>query len=299
MILVTGATGFVGGHLVRRLLVDGCKVRALVRGGAPPRDLPVHEIEFAAGDVTDRDSLCSAMKGVETVVHLVGVIAEHGHASFEAVHVNGTRNVVEAASKTGVHRLVHMSALGTRPQATCRYHQTKWQAEQLVRSGGDAGNSTYRWTILRPSVIFGEGDGFTAAVRSLLGMGPFIPIAGDGSTRLQPIFIDDLVASIAWCLARDEALGQTYELGGPEHLTFERVVDILAHHLGVQKRKLRVPIALMFLMSCAQEVLARSPRVTVDQLKMMSEDNICELTVLSDTFGIEPTRLEDVLKTYL
>ncbi len=279
MILVTGATGFVGGHLVRRLLVDGCKVRALVHTGTPPRDLPVHGIEFATGDITNRDSLCSAMEGVETVVHLAGIIAERGHASFEAIHVNGTRNVVEAAAKTDVERLVHMSALGTRPQATCRYHQTKWQAEQLVRGGGEAENSPYQWTILRPSVIFGEGDGFTAAVR--------------------PIFIDDLVASIAWCLAHDEALGETYELGGPEHLTFDRVVDIVARHLGVQKRKLHVPMALMFLLSCAHEVLARSPKVTVDQLRMMSEDNICELTVLTDTFGIEPTRLADVLKRYV
>ncbi|MGD8238377.1 MAG: complex I NDUFA9 subunit family protein [Armatimonadota bacterium] len=299
MILVTGATGFVGRHLVKRLRRDGHRVRCLVREGAERSVLHDSDVERAVGDVTDAGSLVEPMEGVEAVIHLVGIIVERGAVTFEAIHVDGTRSVVTAAEAAGVGRLLYVSALGTRPQAVSRYHQTKWHAEQLVRGGGEGGDRSPKWTIVRPSIIVGEGDGFTDSLRGLLHKGPVIPIAGSGRSRLQPIFIDDLTACIAWCLAHDEAIGQTYEVGGPEQLTFERIVDLVAQHLGVQKRKLHVPMALMFLVACAQEVLAREPEVTVDQLKMMSEDNICEARVLRDTFGIEGTRFEDGLKTFL
>ncbi|MFQ5810605.1 MAG: complex I NDUFA9 subunit family protein [Armatimonadota bacterium] len=299
MVLVTGATGFVGRRLVKRLRRDGHRVRCLVREDAEPSVLPGQQAELAVGDVMDRSSLVEPMEGVEAVIHLVGIIVERGAATFEAIHVDGTRNVVTAAQRAGVERLLYVSALGARPQAASRYHQTKWQAEELVRRAGEGGDRSPKWTIVRPSIIFGEGDGLTNSLRGLLHKGPVIPIAGSGRTRLQPIFIDDLTACIAWCLTHDEAIGQTYEVGGPERLTFERVVDLVAQHLGVQKRKLHVPLPLMFLIACAQEVLAREPEVTVDQLKMMSEDNICEATVLKDSFGIEPTRFEDGLKTFL
>jgi len=299
MILVTGATGFVGRHLVTRLCSDGHEVRCLVRPGSDRSVLPADAVEFVAGDVTDRSSLSRAAAGAEAIVHLVAIIVERGDATFESIHVNGTRNVVAAAQQAGVGRLLYVSNLGTRPQAISRFHRTKWQAEKLIRGGAEAADRAYGWTIVRPSIIFGEGDGFTRSVISLLRKGPLIPLPGSGRTRLQPMFIDDLTACIAWCLAHDEAVGQTYEVGGPEHLTFERIVDIVAGRLGIGKPKLHVPMPLMFLLAYAQEVLAREPEVTVDQLKMMSEDNVCEPGVLKDTFGIEPTRFEDGLSGFL
>ena len=299
MVLVTGATGFVGRHLVRRLCSDGQPVRCLVRPDSDCSVLPVGDVEIAQGAVTDRGSLVDAMNGIEAVVHLVGIIVERGPATFEAVHVSGTGNVVAAAVQAGVRRFVYVSALGTGPRAAARYHRTKWQAEELVRGGAEAAHLPYEWSIIRPSIIFGEGDGFTRSIRALLHKGPFIPIAGSGRTRLQPIFIDDLTACIAWCLTHEEAVGQTYEVGGPDLLTFERLVDLVAQQLAVRKRKLHVPMPLMFLIACAQEVLAREPEVTVDQLRMMEEDNVCEPTVLMDTFGIQPTRFEDGLKAFL
>lgn len=299
MVLVLGATGFVGRHLVKRLLDDGYDVRCLVRPKSDLSVLPTHRVELATGDITELRSLAAAMEGVEAAVHLVAIIVEQGRSTFEAIHVNGTRNVVRAAAAAGVQRLLYVSALGTRPHAVSRYHQTKWQAEMLIRGRGDPSGRPYGWTILRPSIIFGEGDGFTRSVLSLLGKGPFIPIPASGRARLQPIFIDDLTACISWCLGHDEAVGQTYEVGGPERLSFERVVDMVAQRMAVRQRKLHVPLPLMFLVAYAQEILSRRPEVTVDQLKMMLEDNICEPTVLKDSFGIEPTRFEDGIKAFL
>ncbi|NBR68854.1 MAG: NAD-dependent epimerase/dehydratase family protein [Verrucomicrobia bacterium] len=162
MIVVTGGTGFVGREICRRLAAEGLAVRALARhpSGQPlPRG-----VEFFTGDVTRPESLRLAFRGAKAVIHTVGIIREHGSQTFERIHTQGTAHVVAAAQTAGVPRYLHLSALGTRPGAVSRYHQTKWAAEEIVRSSGLA------HTLFRPSLIYGKGDAFTEAMRS-----PFNP----------------------------------------------------------------------------------------------------------------------------
>jgi NADH dehydrogenase len=292
-VLVTGATGFVGHHLVPALVDEGHIVRCLVRQSSDTSVLPEDAVDFAIGDVTKPTGLAVACEGCDGIVHLVGIIAETGSATFERIHVTGTRNIIDAGREAGVKRVLYVSGLGAGPKAQARYHKTKWQAEEIVRKSGMA------WTILRPSIIVGEGDGFTASILGLFRKGPFVPIAGDGRMQLQPIYIDDLCRCLAWCLAHPESAGQAYEIGGPEHLTFEKMVDEVARLKGVRKRKVHVPMAAVRAFAGLQERFSSRPDITRDQLKMMAKDNVCDPDVLRKVFGFPGTPYRQALGTFL
>jgi uncharacterized protein YbjT (DUF2867 family) len=285
MLLVTGGTGFVGRHIVARLVRAGEPVRVLARSAAE-----VPGAEMVPGDVTDPDSALAAARGCRAVIHLVGIIRETRGVTFHAAHVEATRTVVEACQRAGITRLLHMSALGSRPDARSRYHQTKWEAEELVRA------SRLAATIFRPSVMFGAGNSFLSEVRGLLHRGPFIPIIGSGKALLQPIWIEDTVSCFVGALARPETAGQAYELGGPERMTLEELVDILAEAEGIRKPKLHLPVALM--RAAARIGTALGPRfpLTPDQLIMLLEDNVCDIQPMREAFGIEPAPLRGHLR---
>jgi uncharacterized protein YbjT (DUF2867 family) len=285
MIFITGGTGFVGRHIVARLARSGEAVRVLARSAA---ELP--GAEMVAGDVTDLASVSAAARGCQAAIHLVGVIRETGGATFRSAHVEGTRTVVEACQRAGVARLLHMSALGSRPDARSRYHQTKWEAEELVRASGLAA------TIFRPSVMFGAGNSFLPEVRGLLHRGPFIPIIGSGTALLQPIWIEDTVSCFVGALSRPETTGRAYDLGGPEQMTFEELVDVLADADGISKPKLHLPVTVMRAAARIGSGVSRRFPLTPDQLIMLLEDNICDTRPMRETFGIDPAPLRDHLR---
>jgi len=153
-VLLTGATGFVGRNMLKRLLAEGHTVRALLRGPQAARTLAQDRVELVAGDVVEGTGLDQGMQGCDAVIHLVGIIVEKAKNTFESVHHVGTRNVVEAAKRSGIRRFIQMSALGARADGAAAYQITKWKGEEEVRRSG------IPYCILRPSLIFGEGDGF-------------------------------------------------------------------------------------------------------------------------------------------
>src|SRR5512132_3577783 len=214
-VFVTGATGFVGRAVIQALRAEGCSVRCLVRRGSE-RDLRgLGAIERVEGDVLARQTLEDGMAGCDAVVHLVGIIREQPTigATFERVHVQGTVNVLEAAVATGVRRYLHMSALGTRPEARSRYHRTKWAAEEAVRG------SALPWTIFRPSIIYGRGDAFVSMLAAVIKRYTAIPVIGDGRQRLQPIPVEQVATAFARAVAASETVKQIYEVGGPDVVT--------------------------------------------------------------------------------
>ncbi len=284
MILITGGTGFFGSHLVPRLVTAGEQVRVLARQAAP-----MSGVEVVAGDVRDLSAVVRAARGCRAVIHLVGIIREQKGADYQSLHVGGTRNIIRSCAEAGVHRLLHMSALGARPRARSRYHKTKWQAEELVRSSGLAA------TIFRPSIMFGAGNGFFPQLRQILRYGPVIPIIGRGVTALQPIWVEDVASCFLSALDNPATEGHTYQLAGPEVYGFEQLVDLLAEAEGVNKPKLHLPALLMRpAVSLLSHLLPNFP-ITGDQLTMLLEDNICDITEMQEVFGIEPARLADHL----
>ena len=232
-VLVTGGTGFVGRAVVGRLRALGFEVRLLSRSGRAGMALAARAgCEVIPGDIGDRAALERACQGVDAVVHLVGIIAEKGRQTFERVHVSGTEHVVRAAEHAGVKRYIHMSALGCRAEAPSRYHRTKWEAEEIVR------RSSLAWTIFRPSVIFGPGDGFVSRLAAFL-RPPFswlqlhsFPLIGGGESLLQPVAVEDVAQAFAAAIAHAGAVGQTYDLAGPERLSLRAILEELARAGG-------------------------------------------------------------------
>lgn len=293
MILVTGGTGFVGGHLIRRLRQNGLPVRAVVRNPDKEAALRALGAETVPGDVRDRSSLEAAARGCETVIHLVGIIQEAPGQTFEGMHVGGTRNMLEAARKNGIRRFIHMSALGTRPEARSSYHKTKWAAEELVRAAGMA------WAILRPSLIYGPGDKFTLQMSGMLKLSPVVPVIGSGTSKVQPIYIDDVVTCLAR-LASDETLrGRVYEIGGPEQLTYTELLEAIARALGLRRPTVHLPLAFMKPVARVLETVLPNPPVTTDQILMLQEDNLCSLKDLREVFGVDPLPLRNGLSRFL
>ena len=294
MILLTGATGFVGGELAGELINGGHRIRCLVRSPGRAGGLRGPGCEVVRGDITDPASVLDAMDGdIEAAVHLVGILTETKDATFEKIHREGTRNVVEACLKKGVRRYLHVSALGTRKDARSRYHRTKWEAEEIIRASG------LEYTIFRPSVIFGKEDKFTNLFARAIKVSPVVFIPGDGGNLMQPVFVKDLVKAMRMSITMDETKNRVFEIGGPDRYTFDRIIDLIAKVLGRKRLKVHVPMLFMRLGAAVAETVLPVPPITRDQLLMLEEDNVTEEETLSEVFNIKPTGFEQGMRTYL
>lgn len=294
-VFVTGATGFVGRAVIQALRADGHIVRCLVRRGSE-RDLHgLEAIERVEGDVRMGRGLEEGIAGCDAVVHLVGIIREHAAlaSTFEGVHVSGTKNVLDAAAAAGVRRFLHMSALGARPEARSRYHQTKWAAEEAVRA------SALPWTIFQPSVIYGRGDGFVSLLAGMVRRLPVVPVIGDGRQRVQPVPVQQVAEAFARALELPATVKQTFHLGGPDAVTMIRLLDMIGEALGKRRvLKVYIPLGMMRPMARALHSLPSFP-VTPDQLLMLEEENTCDPGPFSSTFGLTPIPLAAGLERML
>jgi NADH dehydrogenase len=242
-----------------------------------------------------RTGLEADIAGCDSVIHLVGIIREQPAAgvTFDRVHVQGTRNVLDAAAGAGVRRYVHMSALGSRPHARARYHQSKWAAEEAVRGSGLA------WTIFRPSIIYGPGDGFVTMLARMVRRTPVVPVIGSGRQRLQPIPVEQVAEGFARALSLPATEKQTYDVGGPDAVTLVELLDLIGAALGYRRvRKAHVPLGLMRPAARLLHRLRAFP-VTPDQLLMLEEDNTCDPRPFLATFGLQPVPLATGLRRVL
>lgn len=287
-VLVTGGTGFVGREVLRQLCAAGHEPRVLARSVARARqrlaDIPGVQ-ELHEGDVNGADSLDGAVTGCDAVIHLVGIISEARAITFERLHVEATRNVLAAAQASGVRRYVHMSALGTRPDAVSRYHQTKWAAEERVRSSG------LDWTIFRPSLIYGPEDQFVNVFASLSKWSPVLPLMGRPDALLQPVSVENVARCFVGALTRPESVGKTCDVCGVERLTLEQILDAILAATGRRRLKVRVPLALARAQAAAMEfvwgtLLGKPPPLNRDQLQMLQEDNVADAAATTQAFSL-------------
>ena len=288
-VLVTGGTGFVGPAIVRALADAGHAVRVLER--KPGRSTGLPSQEAVQGDVTDPASLRPATEGQDVVVHLVALLAGPPE-EFQRVMEQGTRDLVAAATEAGVRRFVLMSALGVDEQTKelVPYYHAKWEMEQTVRDSG------MEYVIFRPSFIFGPGGGALQQFARIAKLAPVTPIVGPGTQRIQPIWIDDLAAYFAAGVDKPEAAGRTFELGGPDTVTWNELWSLLKSTLGKRRPSMHVPFGLMRIQAAVLEKLPRPP-VTRDQLKMLAAgDNVVSNTDAVDTFGIPLVPLAEQLR---
>jgi uncharacterized protein YbjT (DUF2867 family) len=301
MIFIAGGTGFVGRHLLESLKGRDIPVRCLVRDEKKGEWVRSLGFEAVKGDITDADSIQDVLDGAETVVHLVGVLKEEGNSTFDAVHVEGTQNLINESIASGVRKFFYQSALGADSGSPYKYLKTKARAEEFVTS------SNISYTIFRPSLIVGRGDGFTERTKQLISAGPVVPVPGKGLAKFQPLYIKDWTKCFSAALEKEDAENRVYELGGPEQLTYIEILDQIMKVLNVSKTIVHLPMGITKLtlpfMGIARSfasVLGREiPDVTEELLSLLDEDNICDMDSIQKNFGFTPMRLSDALKEFL
>ncbi len=292
-IFIAGATGFVGGHLVEHLLSKGHALKCLVRSETKEKSLAEKGVGVFRGDITDPATIEGVLGPDDFVVHLVGIIEEKRGVTFRSIHVEGTTNLVAEAKRAGVRHFFYQSALGADRSSWSGYLRTKAEAEDIViKSGLD-------YTIFRPSLIIGPWDGFTRRLLEMLKLSPLIPIPGEGMAKFQPIYIQDWLRCIDKVIVEPQAYRSSFDIGGPEQLSYRDIVATLAEAAGMKKPVFNIPMGLMKLSTVFLEALFSSPPVTSDQLRLLESDNICDPDAVERHFGFRPMPLREALKEFV
>jgi uncharacterized protein YbjT (DUF2867 family) len=290
-VLITGADGFVGSHLVPELLGAGHRVVGLVRTPAAAQ-LVLGRLERGTrpgletriGDVTEPATLTATLAGVDAVAHLAAIPRDRGDgAELLRVNTEGTRNLVEAMTTAGVRRLVHLGALGVADDPALHYARSKARAEALVAG------SSLDWTIVKPSLLFGERDGFFNIVADLVRLSPgIVPVPGDGRSRFQPLSVEDLAQAIRRTLEDPAYVARSVELGGPRYWTYREITAEVCTAMNRRRAILPMPIALIRLVAGASERLHIPFPVATDQLRQLKLDNVGPLDGFASAFGFAP-----------
>lgn len=301
-VFVTGASGFVGSAVLEELASRGFAVNALVRPGSK-LDAPGDSAHIVRGNLFDDRPLDEGIRGCDAVIHLVGIIMEKRSkdVTFERIHFEGTKRVVDAAVRNGVKRYVHMSALGTRPDAVSEYHKTKYRAEEFVRASG------LDWTIFRPSMIHGpkgelmrmEAAWARAAAPPFLfmpyfGAGPF---GFGGAGLLQPVYVNDVARAFVDALEKRATVGEIFPIAGPDRMTWPRLHRAVAQAV-VGRNRWVMPIPVWKAKLLTRIVPGSLLPFNRDQVVMSREDNTTDLSKFEDAFGWRPQPFEPTLRAY-
>lgn len=292
VILVTGGPGFIGQRLIRRLVDEGHSIRTLIRPSTLTPRLPQGvSVQAAISSLADVRGLRAALVGVDTVFHLAGVDWMDRRDNFRVAETEGTRNLLEAAQDAGVKRLVFLSHLDADRAAAFPALKAKGIAEEFIRQ------SPLAYTILRSSLVFGPGDQFTTGLAKLLAFSPRVfPLPQAGNSLLQPLWVEDLVSCLAWCLEDGETVRQTIEIGGPEHLSLRHIVEIVLQKTGLERQLISArPSYLRMLISLLRTVNPRLPASSY-WLDYLAADRICELDNLPRIFHLMPARFSQKIE---
>lgn len=291
MILVTGGTGFIGPAVVHALRAEDRDVRVLVRKPQSAPMLRSWGCEFVQGDVTDAESLRRAAAGCDVIVHLVSIIVGKP-ADFERVMAQGTRDLLDAAREAGVGRFVLMSALGVREETkdVTPYFRAKWEMERATRESG------LEHVIFRPSFVFGPDGGSLKIFVRQVRWSPVTAVIGDGERRLQPVSVEDVAASFARSTDLPAAANRTFELGGPDVVTWNDLYERIAKAMGKRRARVHLPVPLVRAGAAVAEHLPRPP-ITRDQVAMIEVgDNICDNRPAVETFGLDLDSLDEMIR---
>ncbi len=297
VVTVFGGSGFIGRVLVQRLAETGACVRVAVRDPEQALCLKplgeVGQIVPVQANVRNDASVRAAVAGADAVVNLVGILYQSGAQTFEAVHVHAAERIAKAAAAEGASRLVQMSALGVAKDSPSIYARTKAAGEEAVRAAFPTA------AIVRPSVVFGPGDGFFNLFASMARFTPVLPLVGGGGTRFQPVYAGDVADAMATILADPARGGTVYELGGPHVYTFKELMQLVLRETGMRRLLVPVPFEAASFQAFFLEMLP-SPPLTRDQVMLLKSDNVVsgQHPGLAD-LGIAPTAAEVILPFYM
>ncbi|HTS53653.1 MAG TPA: complex I NDUFA9 subunit family protein [Burkholderiales bacterium] len=294
---VFGGTGFLGRRLVRRLAAEGATVRVAVRhpehAGAAFGAAALDRVNVLRADVRDRASVAAAVAGADAVVNAVSAYVEKGGVTFEAVHEQGAKTLAQEAAAAAVARFVLVSGIGADPESRSRYIRARGRGELVLQPVFPA------VTIVRPGAMFGPGDALFGTLGRLARLLPALPLMGDGRTRLQPVYVEDVAEAICRVLADPGTAGRTYELAGPGVYTLRELIEITLRLIGTRRLLVPVPFAIAAAQARLFELLP-SPPLTTGQVDLLKADNVASGNLPGfRELGIRPKAVEEVVPTYI
>ena len=297
MILITGATGYIGHYLVARLVALGERPRCLVREmDRAKRILPADKVELVQGATTSPASLDAAVQGVDTIVHAAFLTADRKQSTgneYEKTNVQGTAYLIQAAKKAGVKRVIEIGGLGTRPDKPGSYMQGRYLAEKMLKESG------LDWTIIQPSVLFGKNAPFIKGLVDLIRTSPVVPLIGGGKIMFQPIYVEDVVTVIIKVLEDPvSTANKTYTIGGPAYYSFTQIIDALLQATHKQRIKVPAPTSLVGIGAAVMEAVLPKPPLTKAAMALFTFDNTTDLHSVERDFGFTPLSFTTYLKEH-
>lgn len=291
MILITGGTGFIGNVLIRHLSTQEYPIKLLIRPSKTTPNLPQGlPLEVAVSSLKDEKGLRAAMKGVDVVYHLASAEALGRKAELSEVDIQGTQAVINAAKGANISRLVFLSHLGADRFSAYPLLKAKGIAENTIKDSG------VPYTIIRSGVAYGERDHFTNGLAFLLKVSPlFVMIPDEGSSLLQPIWVEDLVTAMTWCLDLPQTKNETIEIGGPEYYSFKEICELIADRVGIKRYYLSVPQVFLNILTELLEILMPNFPTSVFWLDTLATNRTTNLDVLPRIFNLLPARMSNRL----
>jgi NADH dehydrogenase len=286
MILVTGATGFIGRVLVRQLSETGQQVRVLLRPSPRSPRLPKGvPVEVSVVSLNDERGVRAALRGVDEIYHLASAAGQGRRGSLLKTDIEGTRTLAQVAASADIKRLIFLSHLGADRASAFPVHKSKGIAEEHIRRSG------VPYTIIRSSIVFGPEDGFTTDLSQIIRLAPgLLPIPGEGRTLLQPLWVEDLVTSLIWALGNPDTINQTYEIGGGEYFTLRQILETLMTVIHTQRMIVSLPPPYMRALFVFLDSFARNFSASTYWLDYVAVNRTCPVDNLSRTFGLMPAR---------
>ena len=300
LVTVFGGSGFLGVQVVRALARSGHRVRVAVRQPGLAYRMrmlgDVGQIEIVQANIRVPSSVARAVDGAQACVNLVGVLYEAGRQKFASLHVQGARNVAEAARDAGVARLIHISAIGADAESDSKYARSKAQGEAAVREAFPSA------TILRPSIVFGHEDHFFNRFGQMSALAPVLPLIGGGVTRFQPVFVADVAAAVANALQQPASAGAVYELGGPGIYSFKALLELICRETGHHPLLMPIPFPIASLIGAVGDLQSMivAPFLTSDQVVLLRRDNVVGSGALGlADLGVAAASVEAITPSYL
>ena len=300
-VVIFGASGFVGRYIVAILAKEYWKIKVFVRKPDQAKHLTLigelGQVTIYQGNVSNKNSVDKIIYGANKVINLVGILEENNKQNFSSVHIGGSTNIAESCLKHKINSLIHISALGLYDGMHSKYAKSKLEAEQNIKK------IFQKTIILRPSVIFGPEDNFTNKFARMASISPFIPLINNGLTKFQPVYVKDVAKAVSAVINNNFHLGKTYNLGGPEIISFKEIIDFVL----LKIRKKRIYFSLSFpmakLIGIIFSILPVAP-ITLDQVRLLEKDNIVpEKEKGFKELGIKPSSIylsaEEYLNRYI
>jgi uncharacterized protein YbjT (DUF2867 family) len=297
LVTIFGGSGFIGRHLVRRIAATGATVRIATRRPQGAKFLrpmgDVGQIVPMGVDIFDDAEVANAVAGADTVINLIGILAQSGKQRFDTVQSKAPGRIASKSAAGGVKHLVHLSAIGADASSKSAYARTKAEGEAAVLAAFP------KAVILRPSIVFGPEDKFFNRFAAMTQFSPFLPLIGGGNTKFQPVYVGDVADAIMAALHRTNAAGKVFELGGPRIYTFRHLMELMLDVIGRDRTLLSLPWGIASLQASVLELLPGA-LLTRDQVTMLRHDNVVHegASTLAD-LGIAATAAEVILPTYL